>query len=350
MTKTPALKQFERQIEGIGHPEYPFLHKTYSTSSNIPCTDLVPFIENRFRVNDLTSIKQVMYETIRANPGLGIGFGKTKDSQKFPWIDDWVENVAKLNFRRYVKFDDNKAFYRLKALFTVAAKNGTNKEFWIKDEIPQLFSWCLCAFLPVWRRNIRRLLRRGNKFIDKKAKKCSFWAEYPRFKREDALPPNILRDEIVDKVQTLSPAACMHLLYAVSRLRPGEIWHKRGGNAISDLTNYAVRSFGINIPETSVEILNTGLLINSSEPRALLFRRTKKDLIKACEASGVHFRKSWRKAKIFDALQSGDPEFVKRELEQLDLVIINPDYKNGLLILADYAEELTIPFKLLCFI
>ena len=154
----------------------------------------------------------------------------------------------------------------------------------------------------------------------------------------------------MDKVRDLSPAARMQLFYAVSRLRPGTIWHGRGGNSISDLTNYAIRSFGINIPKTSAEILDTGLLTSSREPRALLYQRTKEELIKACETTGTHFRKSWRKAEILETLKSDAPGYVKTELEQLDLVILNPEYADQLLALADYAERLVASFKLLCFV
>jgi len=77
---------------------------------------------------------------------------------------------------------------------------------------------------------------------------------------------------------------------------------------------------------------------------------TKKDLIKACEETGAHFRKSWRKAKILEAFESDAPEYLKTKLDQLELVMLNPKYENRLLALADYAEKLAAPFKVLCFI
>jgi hypothetical protein len=258
-----------------------------------------------------------------------------------------VEDIAKIDFGRYVRFADKKAYYQLKALFMVG---GWKREFWIKDEIPQLFAWCLCAFRPVWRETIFELLDRGNAFIDERAKKGSFWNDYPHFKNEDLQIPAPSPDEVMDKVCDLSPAARMQLFYAVSRLRPGEIWHERGGNSISDLTNYAIRSFGIHIPETSAAIRDTGLLARSTQPQSLMHRMTKKDLIKACEETGAHFRKSWRKAKILEALESDAPEYLKTKLDQLELVMLNPKYENRLLALADYAEKLVAPFKVLCFI
>jgi hypothetical protein len=261
------------------------------------------------------------------------------------WIDARVEDAAKLDFGRYVRFRDNSAYRRLKALFIVAEKGGGKREFWIKDEIPRLFSWCLCAFQPTWREATVELLYRGNTFINEKAEGFGFWADYPHFKQEDLQIPDISTNEVMVEVRGLSPAACMQLLYAVSRLRPGEIWQERGGNTISDLTNYAIRSFGINIPKTSAEILDTGLLTSSREPRALLYQRTKEELIKACETTGTHFRKSWRKAEILEALESDAPGYVKTELEQLDLVILNPEYEDQLLALADYAEKLVASFK-----
>lgn len=354
--KSSALRQFERQIKEIGHPEYPFLHQTYSPSSRVPCTDLVPFISDCFEIGDLASVRCVMCGLRKAVLGVSL-----------VWIDDGVksgsvgvghrdfprhqvENVAKLDFGRYVHFADKNTYYQLKALFMVAEKGGWKREFWIKDEIPQLLAWCLCAFRPVWRKTIFELLDRGNAFIDERTEKGGFWSDYPHFKKEDLQVPPLSTNEVMDKVRDLSSAARMQLFYAVSRLRPGEIWHERGGNTISDLTNYAIRSFGIDIPKTSTEIRDTGLLARSREPRALMYRMTRKDLIKACEETGAHFRKSWRKAKILEALESDAPDYVKTKLDQLELVMLNPEYEDRLLTLANYAEKLVAPFKVLCFI
>jgi hypothetical protein len=265
------------------------------------------------------------------------------------WIDERVEDIAKLNLDRYVLFIDNSAYLRLKALLIVAEKNGGAREFWIKEEFPRLFAWCLCAFRPVWRRECGVLLNRANAFIDEKAKEYDFWGNYPRFQQGDLQMPEFPSSELMEKVRALSPAACMQLLYAISRLRRGEIWYERGGNSLSDLTNYAIRSFGIDIPETSVEILESGLVVISDRPRALLYRKTKEDLFRACEDTGTLFRKSWKKAKVLKSLQSSAPRYVRREVEKLGLVLLNPEFEDQLLTLADSAEKLVRPFKLLCF-
>lgn len=357
MQKSSALQHFERQIQGMGHPDYPFLHKTYSPGSRVPCTDLIPFISDRLEAGDLTSIKYVMRGLLEANPGLGVRLERIEGQLKTEvglasrtWIDARVENVARIDFRRYVCFRDNNAYHRLKALFIVAEKSGGRRQFWINDETPRLFSWSLCAFHPTWQEATTELLGRANSFIDEKAEKFDFWVDYPHFKQEDLELPDISTNQVIAKVRDLSPAAGLQLFYAASRLRPGEIWHERGGNTISDLTSYAIRSFGIDIPSTSSEILDSALVTHSRMPRALLHQKTKDELIKECNTTATHFRRSWTKAKILEALESQAPGYVRTELEQLDLVVLNSKYEAQLLALADYAEKLVVPFKLLCFI
>jgi len=358
MNKSTPLQEFKNKIQGISHPEYPFLHKTYSPNSRVPCTDLIPFISERLKERDISSITGVMHEVLRANPGLSFSIEwsaepsddeKTK-SRAAMWIDQPVKTIAQMDFKPYVVFADTDAYYQLQASFIVAEKSGGDRKFWIKDEYPRLFAWCLCVYQPVWQEKLAKLVDQGNSFIDTMAKEHEFWKDFPRLDKPGISDSVKVSANTLDIIKGLSPAARMHLLYAVSRLRPGEIWRKRGGHQLSELTNYAIRSFGINLTQTTQEIINTGLLTKSKESRAYVHRKTKEQLMQACEKTNTSYKKSWKKAEVFEALEKNAPEYIAEEMDQLDLVVINPKHEEDLLALVDYAEKLVAPFKLLCFI
>jgi len=337
-----ALQEFKRQIAGRGNPQYPFLDADYSPSSRVPCSDFVPFIADRLKAGDLSAIKVVMRGILEANPGLGLGPS---------WIDARIDKVSQLDFSSFVGFDDEEAYLHLKALFIVAEKSGGGREFWLTEAVPQLFASALCAYRPVWREPMHKLSRRANAFIRKMRKEgVTYWDDYPLFQKEDVIVPRPTDDEVKAKVRAMSPAARMHLLYAVFRLRPTETGKRRRAADLASLTDYAIRNFGIYVRDTEREIRDSGLVVQSRDSSALLDSMTKKDLITACGEAGVEFRKSWRKAKLLDALVSKAPAYAAKRMESVRAVVLNPEYEVDLLALHDYADRLAAPFKVLCFV
>ncbi len=337
-----ALQEFREQIAGRGNPQYPFLDADYSPSSRVPCSDFVPFIADRLKARDLPAIKRVMRGVLEANPGVGLGPS---------WIDARIDSVSEIEFRSFVGFEDEDAHWQLKALFIVAEKSGGGREFWLTEAVPQLFASALCAYRPVWREPIHELSRRANAFIRKMRKEgVTYWEDYPLFQKGDVAVQRATDDEVKAKVRAMSPAARLHLLYAVFRLRPTEAGKRRRAADLARLTDYAIRSFGIYVRDTEREIRDSGLVVQSKDSSALLDSMTKKDLVAACEEAGVEFQKSWRKAKLLDALLSGAPGYAAKKMENVRAAVLNPEYEGELLALHDYAERLAMPFKVLCFV
>ncbi|MCS4195932.1 hypothetical protein [Salinibacter ruber] len=340
MPASEPVEELRDRIEGLGQDEYPFLDDEYSSGTRVPCTDFIPFIAERLKESDLFSIKKLMREVLRANPGLGAGPS---------WIDKHVEAISQISFARYLGDLPKDVLYELQALFIIASKGGGGRQFWITEDTPQLIAWILCPFLPEWSDQMFELRRRANTFIEGMRQDASYWEEYPLYGEDDEKVGPIGEDEISSEIATLTPAARMHLLYAVSRLAPGDIWHERGGGVLSDLTTYEIRSMGINIPDTAQEIESTGLLVASDEEEAFMHFMTKDEMIEACEETGTDYRKSWRKAEILNELTDHSPEHLKAEMEERGVVTLNPSAEERLLELSRYADNLSTPCELLCF-
>lgn len=325
-----SVNSFFFSIKGVGHHEYPILHKHYSPMSRIPCTDLVPFISNRIIARDIGSIKTIMRAVIEANPGVGNGFG---------WIDDSIDNILPIPFENFVSFSSENAYSELKALFIVAAKTvGPNREFLLTEEIPRLISWACIAHQPSWSTQLYSLLKKANSWITKMAKDIPYWQNYGKFKITK-LPDVSIENSLREIILALSPAARMQLLYTVEKT----------GGALRSLTNYQIRSFGINIEKTSKEIVDSGLVVPSSSKGAIESAYSKRELVELCETHGVTYRKSWKKEKIVDTIQKMDPKLIKKISSSKNLVSPNyeryPDLRNVVRI----ADEHQVGFKLLCF-
>ncbi|MBN1317266.1 MAG: hypothetical protein JXA42_17415, partial [Anaerolineales bacterium] len=325
-----AVDSFLSSIKGVGHPEYPILDKQYSPSSRVPCTDLVPFISKRIIERDIGSIKIVMRAVIEGNPGLGIGSD---------WIDESIDNILSIPFENYVSFLSANAFPELKALFIVAAKVGGGREFLITEEIPRLISWACIAHHPSWSNQVHSLSKKANSWITKMAKDTPYWQEYGRFDVRE-VPSVSIQNELRAVILSLSPAARMQLFYTV----------ERGGGSLPSLTNYQIRSLGINAEKTSKELIDSGLVLPSSSKVAIEAAHSKQELVELCETNGVTCRKSWNKERLVDALQKIDSAILEKAAKSKNLVSPNyeryPDLRNVVRI----ADEHQVGFKLLCFV
>ena len=324
-----AVDSFLSSIKGVGHPEYPILDRQYSPSSRVPCTDLVPFISKRIIEGDTNSIKIVMRAVIEGNPGLGIGPS---------WIDESVDNILSIPFENYISFTSADALPELKALFIVAAKGGGGREFLITEEIPRLISWACIAHQPSWSTHLHSLAKKANSWITKMAKDTPYWQEYGRFDVRE-VPNTSIETELRAIILTLTPAARLQLFYAV----------ERGGGSLPGLSNYQIRSLGINVEKTSKELIDSGLVLPSSSKKAIESAHSKQELVELCETHSATYRKSWKKEKLVEALEEIDSAVLEKIAKSKNLVSPNYQRYQDLRNVVRIADEHQLGFKLLCF-
>ena len=325
-----ALELFLSSIKGYGHLKYPILDSVYSPGSRVPCTDLVPFISERIIEGDRNSIKRLMRAVIEGNPGLGIGPG---------WMDESVEETLSILFEKYVLFSSTHALPELKALFIVAAKCGGRREFQItQGGTLRLISWACIAHQPSWSTNLYFLADKANSWIAKMAKNIPNWKEYERFNVRE-IPSEHIETELRENILALTPAARLQLFYVI----------ERGGGSLPRLTNYEIRSLGINVDKTSKELIESRLALPLFSSKAIESAHSKKELLDICKSYGANYHNSWKKEKIVGSLEGLDSTVLKKIAKTKNLVSPNfqafPELKNVIRI----ADNHIVGFKLLCF-
>jgi len=194
------------------------------------------------------------------------------------------------------------------------------------------------------------LIGRANNFLREKSQEHKSWREASRFSEDtvDIDPPS--DSDALSQVRSLSRPARLHFMYALSRLTPGDIWHERGGNVLSDLTTYKLRQRGLDVEATTEEILSTGLLDYAENRDAYMHFHLKNDLIAACEETGIDYAKSWRKDEILDAILKDAPSYLKSSLQEKGVVTLSDDFEQKLIDLDKYADRLVPPCQLLFFV
>lgn len=170
------------------------------------------------------------------------------------------------------------------------------------------------------------------------AKDIPYWQEYGRFD-VGRVPNESIGTELREVILTLTPAARLQLFYAV----------ERGGGALLNLTNSQIRSLGINVENTSKELIDSELVLPSSSKEAIESAYSKQELVGLYETYGATYRKSWKKAELVEALEKIDSEVLEKIARAKNLVSPNyqryPELRNVVRI----ADEHQVGFKLLCF-
>ena len=331
--KPPAqdpIDQLRKQIEGVGHPEYPLLHREYSPGSRVPCADFTGFIMERLKAGDAESICTLMRSIIEANPGVGVGS---------EWISKRVMNVIDTDLDRYVSFDEPAAMLELKAMWIIAEKFGAERQYWLNGNTPLKVAQALCAYHIEITSAVEDLVKKGNSLIRRLRKDAPHWKEYPLFSAKALSLPELQPGECIRKVRALSIGARLHLFCALSS----------AGCDLPRLTDYPTRDFGLYIPDSSREILSSQLLIPTEDPQLLTGAMSKDDLISACEATGTPYKKSWNKAKLLNSLIDHAPGHIKNLMAGCRFVALNTEYSAELRALRSRSESLETLSTVLCF-
>lgn len=326
--RASPVDDFVASLKGCGHPDYPLLSKDYSPNSRVPCRDLIPFIANRIAEHDLQSVKKFMSLVVEANPGLGIGSN---------WIEQSVDEVISTPFQKYVEFESGDGLRELQAYFIVASKAGGGRQFLITEDVPELICQALLCHQPIWKPHVTELITKANAWIEEMAEDIPYWETYPRF---NSIFKGCQRtdEKLASTLQHLTPAARLHLFYAI----------EANGGALQSLTNYQIRSLGIDVEATSWELIALKVVNASHSSNSIASAFSKNDLVGICQNHGLSFKKSWNKKKLGEAIEL-DGSLAEQIASENNLIVPNYDGYEKLTEVASTAKCHAPGFRLLCF-
>jgi hypothetical protein len=326
------VKSLRKEVAGIGREDFPFLHRDYSPSSRVPCADFTGFIADRLQCGDVGSVRELMHEILKGNPGLG---------SDGAWIDAEINKIAAVNFQAYVHFGSQRAYSELAAMWVMAAKDGAGREFWISRDckFPTFFAWALCPYDIVVKAETMKLVGRANSWLSRMGKEVPYWHDYPRFPKTVLSLEGRQVGDACARLLDLPVGSRLHLFTALSSV----------AGSLPSLTDYKLRSFGLDITESVQLILRSGLLMPSSEDDAVSDALTKGDLIRECEALSIPVRSSWNKGDLLKAITSVRPGFARDVAGSKTVVNVNPHFESELRSLERRCEGLQQLFSVLCF-
>ncbi len=338
MARVPFPRDPVAYARGRGHSEFPCLSKTYSPGSRVPCADFSPWLYERIRANDADAIADFVWHVVQANPGVGAGDGAFRRH----W-QDHTKQILGFRLDRYLNSETADAFVELRAALVLILLHDSFGGFVMASDAPHYLA---TAMLPYVFKTVdlEELARRANAFIRHMRKDTPFWEDFPLFKAAGLDPwaeprPDEVR-EFCRVLRTLPLATREHLFDFASR---SDTRAASGSQPVDQATSYGTRKRGIDAEESAGLLLQSGLLVRSSDPRGALQRMTVKELTEFLAQQGVEGVKGRRKDKLIDAAMERCPQTVAEKAKGVCIARLVPQHASAVVWAHEHIHR-SVPF------
>ena len=296
------LEKLEKEIHGKGNPTHPFLHKNYSLNLGIPCQDFTDFIAERLRENDTFSITELIKKVCPV-----ISTNELKEK---------IDKIINFPFEKYLVFCQPKGYRELKAMYIrwqIPYAGQHRKSFYLAR--------ALCCYKVYWLPSLNGSNHNLN------------------LAENDSYIPFSKTNDTCLLMRKISIGARLHLLSALE-------WPSKN-RQLPYQADFDLRALGIDVQDTTREILESGLFTYPNSVEPLLPSMLKLHLIRECETEGANYHKSWRKIDLAISLASTNPDRFQELIQEFVIAVPNDKYKDDLNDILFFSKALEQIFRLL---
>lgn len=289
----PRFAEWKRVVSGIGHPEFPFLSKTYWPGARVPCRGFVEWIAEAWQAGDLDSVSRLLCEIPRANPGIGAdGDAVMRAVGRLPY------SLRKVDLKGTITgLNDWRLALLLSAFMLLEAIHGLTGEFIIVRPGKYFLSAAILPWdfeIPVAEQCVKHL----NDYICRMREHTPILEEEPLCRAAELRPFDTRELErirsLLERLAGLSVSAREAILAASSLAASGLL--------DDPFEKWAGGKYGGYTPDVGNELLQSRLIaegIPADTPVERLEKRfTDEDLREALGEKGVPFRRSAKRDEL----------------------------------------------------
>lgn len=397
---TIEFTQLLDSVKKIGKEENPLFRRGYETS--MPCYDFSLYVRVQLQNNNIdalwdfyqmyyqiespneerTSTSQFEMELVeraiqilkRSNPKLDIKY----DFDLERIYNDNIENALKNGFDDYdftefksaifkkpttihndfIKFiqipleiyvkTETKAFQDLRSFQLINGSEISHQRrgFWLTD-INQTLVLVMSVYDYQVMPNIKILITRANKFLERMRKDVDYWKDYPEFNMTQLKQTYELKvdTDLVEKLKSLGIAERHFFINDFAKSQNLKYWDGLK-------STYKTRQMGIYEPSAREKLMALDLFDTCNDLESVLSVYSKGDLKELSENAGFNIKKTWTAQKIYDYLCQSDEGtvFLKGLLETKQILKLKEHYKSDLQRLLAYSEQIQKLVDLFCFV
>ncbi len=315
---------------GEGHPDFPVLSRTHNPSSCVPCVDFSPWLRERIRWGDVDGVAEYVWRVREANPGVG-------DSVEYFRRHYRALAAALLNapLDRHLGEVSEEACLDLRVALVLLAIHEGFSGFIMTGEAAD-FVAAVMAPHRLTLSGAAELIERRNAFVVHMAGEMSYWSTWAPLTadamRAPAPPPE--PQALLEVLRSLPLGTRAHAVDALRHLSADA----RVPRTLASLSRYETRKRGLDVAESTRQILSTGIVVAATDLDAWLAGWTRRDLLGFLAQCGVRARNSWNKERLVDVAKSECGDRLRERMADSGAVELAPAHVEPARHLREYVD------------
>jgi hypothetical protein len=299
----------------------------------VPCLDFSPWLKERVRRHEIEDLGEYLWRVRRANPGRGDS-GEHIQRQ----YNELARSIMAAPLGHYLQDGTAEAYLDLRVTLVMLAAHETFSGFIMAGEAADFLA-AVMAPHSFRLSQASALVERRNNFVADMGQGMDYWACWPPLAVEAIAsplpPPDPGFQAMLRTLESLPLGSRAHAVDALRHLSadPGV------PRSLASLSRVETRRRGLDIADSSRLILQTGLVVPSSDAEAWLAGWTRRDLMGFLSQCGVRSPKSWSKERLAESALAECPESVGERMADLGVIELAPEHRAAAGRLGSYIEE-----------
>jgi hypothetical protein len=317
---------------GQGNPDFPCLSRAHAPSSCVPCVDFSPWLRNRIQEGDANAVGEYLWRVRQANPGVGESAEQFRDRFR-----EQAGAILATPLTRYLEGGTEEAYLDLRVTLVLLAVHESFSGFIMTGEAPDFVAAVMAPHaLSIC--GAEELIEQRNGFVLQMGQEMSYWANWPTFSpalRRLAPPEHGSLRVVLDLLRERPLGTRAHAVDALRHLSADPQLPR----TLPSLSRYETRKRGLDVNESSRQIVESGLVVPASDLAAWLSGWTRRDLLGFLAQSGVSARNSWNKERLAEVAKEECADLLRERMDASGAVELAPAHVEAARHLRTYVDR-----------
>ncbi|HEY3011621.1 MAG TPA: hypothetical protein VGJ36_02650 [Gemmatimonadales bacterium] len=295
--------------------------------------DFSPWLRERVRREDGEGLGEYLWRVRRANPDDG-----RSSEQILRKYLDLGQSIMAAPLGRHLDRGSEDAYLDLRVVMVMLAAHESLSGFIMAGESAD-FAAAVMVPYSFSLTGATELLEQRNSFVVEMGREMEYWACWtplsPDALRSPIPPHDTSFQALLDGLVKLPLGTRAHAVDALRHIGADPC----APRSLGSLCRYETRRSGLDIAESSRQILESGLVVPATDMNAWLRGWTRRDLLAFLTQAGVRAPKSWSKDRLTEVAMADCEAAVRSRMEEFGAVELAPTHAEAAGRLAGYIED-----------
>jgi hypothetical protein len=305
---------------GLGHPDHPCLSRTHNLSSCVPSTDFSPWLRERIVAHDVHAVGEYLAAVRAVNPAVS---GSAEDVARH--YRSVAHAIMTAPIARHLRDGSDEAYLDLRTGLVMLAVHKGFTGFIMTGEAAHFMAGIMSVH-SLRLVDAAAIVDSRNRFVREAGAEMSFWAAWPELQggtlRSLELPDTPELQGLTELLSRLALGARVHAVDALRHLSADA----RAPKTLASLSHYESRKRGLDVADSSRQILATGVVVPAENLRGWVSGWTRREVLRFLQHAGVPARNSWNKERMAEVALAECADLLLRRMADAGVVELAPKF------------------------